>query len=119
MAEVGIQDPAAEAPALPDYMLDPNAVLGDNSAEWRYGRAPDYSNTRKVYEQSRYIYIQVVLLETSCYSAMPAVTSHSFEESPTDFALQQKPKATPRAVFPPSLRIWSRIGRLKPASKPP
>jgi hypothetical protein len=73
MAEVEIQDPAAEAPVLPDYMLDPNAVLGDNSAEWRYGRAPDYSNTRKVYEQSMYIYFQLVLLETFCFSVMSAV----------------------------------------------
>ena len=39
------------APALPDYLTNPNAVLGD-TAEWRYGRAPDYSNTRKVYENS-------------------------------------------------------------------
>jgi hypothetical protein len=43
----------AEAPGLPDYLIDPNAVLKDNSATWRYGRAPDYSNTRNVYEQSK------------------------------------------------------------------
>ena len=73
MAEVENQDPAAEAPALPDYMLDPNAVLGDNSAEWRYGRAPDYSNTRNVYEQSMYIYFQVVLFGTFYYSAITTV----------------------------------------------
>lgn len=40
-------------PALPDYLLDPNAVLKDYSAKWRYGQAPDYSNTRKVYDQSK------------------------------------------------------------------
>lgn len=39
------------APGLPDYLLDPNAVLGDKSESWRYGRAPDYSKTRKVYEE--------------------------------------------------------------------
>ena len=38
-------------PALPDYVLDPNAVLKD-TAEWRYGKAPDYSNTRSVFERS-------------------------------------------------------------------
>lgn len=42
---------AAPAPALPDYLLNPNAVLNDAS-EWRYGRAPDYSKTRTVFEQS-------------------------------------------------------------------
>ena len=42
---------AAAATALPDYLTNPNAVLGD-SAHWRYGKAPDYSNTRAVYEKS-------------------------------------------------------------------
>lgn len=41
----------APAPAVPDYLADPNAVLKDTAA-WRYGKAPDYSNTRNVYEQS-------------------------------------------------------------------
>ena len=41
------------APGLPDYLTNPNAVLGD-TAEWRYGRAPDYSNTRTVFENSEY-----------------------------------------------------------------
>ena len=36
---------------LPDYVLDPNAVLKDTSA-WRYGKAPDYTKTRAFYEQS-------------------------------------------------------------------
>jgi hypothetical protein len=40
------------AAGLPDYLLDPNAVLKDESAKWRYGQAPDYSNTRKVYNES-------------------------------------------------------------------
>lgn len=44
---------AAPAPALPDYLSDPNAVLKDAS-QWRYGRAPDYSNTRTVFEQSEF-----------------------------------------------------------------
>ena len=43
--------PAEAAPALPDYLVSPDAILGD-SADWRYGRAPDYSNTRKVYQDS-------------------------------------------------------------------
>ncbi|EFQ98969.1 hypothetical protein MGYG_01981 [Nannizzia gypsea CBS 118893] len=38
-----------KAPALPDYVLDPDAVLKDD-INWRYGRAPDYSKTRKEYE---------------------------------------------------------------------
>jgi hypothetical protein len=39
-------------PAIPDYMLDPNAVTKDD-AVWRGGKAPDYSNTRRVWEQSK------------------------------------------------------------------
>jgi hypothetical protein len=45
--------PATEAPALPDFYTDPNSVLGDSSASWRYGKPPDYSNTRKVYAESK------------------------------------------------------------------
>ena len=44
---------AAAATALPDYLTNPDAVLGD-AAHWRYGRAPDYSNTRAVYEKSTF-----------------------------------------------------------------
>lgn len=53
MAAADVQTPPAETPGLPDYLLNPNAVLGDDTAKWRYGRAPDYSNTRKVYEETR------------------------------------------------------------------
>lgn len=53
MASVETSAPPAEAtPALPDYLIDPNAVLKDAEAEWRYGRAPDYSKTRAVYQES-------------------------------------------------------------------
>jgi hypothetical protein len=52
MATADIQSPPAEALGLPDYVLNPNAVLCDSSAKWRYGKAPDYSNTRKVYQES-------------------------------------------------------------------
>ncbi|OJJ51816.1 hypothetical protein ASPZODRAFT_163590 [Penicilliopsis zonata CBS 506.65] len=38
---------------LPDYVLDPNAVLKDNEAAWRLGSPPDYSNTRKFYAKSK------------------------------------------------------------------
>ena len=41
-----------KAISFPDFMLDPNAVLEDH-ATWRLGAAPDYSNTRKVYERSK------------------------------------------------------------------
>ncbi|KAL3487325.1 hypothetical protein BJX62DRAFT_228121 [Aspergillus germanicus] len=37
---------------LPDYVLDPNAVLGDDVA-WRYKRAPSYTKTREYYEQTK------------------------------------------------------------------
>lgn len=53
MATVDLQTPQEPAP-LPDYLTTPNATLGDKDATWRYGRAPDYSNTRTVYEQSQW-----------------------------------------------------------------
>jgi hypothetical protein len=52
MAATAVEPAPAETPGLPDYVLDPNATLGDASSNWRHGRAPDYSRTRKVYEQS-------------------------------------------------------------------
>ena len=41
------------APAVPDYLASPNAVFGDEGVQWRYGRAPDYSKTRKVWEEGK------------------------------------------------------------------
>ncbi|KAH8703913.1 hypothetical protein BGW36DRAFT_370220 [Talaromyces proteolyticus] len=38
---------------LPDYVLDPNAVLKDTDAAWRLGSPPDYSNTRSFYEKTK------------------------------------------------------------------
>lgn len=37
----------------PDYLLSPNAVLGDKIESWRYGKAPDYTKTRKVFEEGK------------------------------------------------------------------
>jgi len=57
MAAADVQTPVEPAaPALPDYVTDPDAVLKDK-ANWRYGRAPDYSKTRKVFAESKYINI--------------------------------------------------------------
>ncbi|KAF2639297.1 hypothetical protein P280DRAFT_402786 [Massarina eburnea CBS 473.64] len=54
MAAVDTQKPTEPAaPALPDYVTDPDAVLKDHQAHWRYGRAPDYSKTRKVFAETR------------------------------------------------------------------
>ncbi|CAO2651304.1 Nn.00g096010.m01.CDS01 [Neocucurbitaria sp. VM-36] len=55
MATAEVQPPPVQepAPALPDYLTDPDAVLGDTEAKWRYGRAPDYSNTRKVFAETK------------------------------------------------------------------
>lgn len=46
---------STEAPALPDFYTDANAVLGDSSASWRYGRPPDYSKTRKFFAESEFL----------------------------------------------------------------
>ena len=53
MATTDSEAPPAAAPELPDYLLDPNAVLNDTGANWRYGQPPDYSSTRKVYGESK------------------------------------------------------------------
>ncbi|KAI9688146.1 MAG: hypothetical protein M1822_001652 [Bathelium mastoideum] len=54
MAAADVQTPSAEpAPALPDYVLNPNAVLQDQEAAWRYGLAPDYSKTRKFFSETK------------------------------------------------------------------
>lgn len=43
---------SSPAPALPDVVLSPDAVIGDSTAAWRHGRAPDYSKTRKFWAES-------------------------------------------------------------------
>ncbi|KAI1205192.1 uncharacterized protein F4807DRAFT_443821 [Annulohypoxylon truncatum] len=48
-----VQSEAGAQPPLPDYMLDPNAVLGDVGAEWRNTRPPDYSKTRSFYSETK------------------------------------------------------------------
>lgn len=44
--------PSSKPQKLPDYLLDSDAVLKDDVPSWRYGRAPDYTKTREVYNQS-------------------------------------------------------------------
>jgi hypothetical protein len=39
---------------LPDFFTDPNAVLKDDSAIWRFGKRPDYAKTRKVYAECKF-----------------------------------------------------------------
>jgi hypothetical protein len=70
MAAADVQAPPTEAPGLPDYLLNPNAVLGDESAKWRYGKAPDYSNTRKVYEESMSSLVQLWIKEWTIWSEL-------------------------------------------------
>lgn len=42
----------SEASELPDFVLDPNAVLKDTEASWRHGAPPSYAKTREFYEKS-------------------------------------------------------------------
>lgn len=57
MAAADVQQPAPnQEPSVPDYLSSPNAVLGDRSSRWRYGKAPDYSKTRQVWEESELLY---------------------------------------------------------------
>jgi hypothetical protein len=53
MAAVDVQQPASDKePSVPDYLSNPSAVLDDASSRWRYGKAPDYSQPRRVWEES-------------------------------------------------------------------
>ncbi|KAI0399403.1 hypothetical protein F4802DRAFT_589764 [Xylaria palmicola] len=45
--------PAQQPATFPDYMTDPNAVLKDADVEWRYKQPPDYSKTRKYYQETK------------------------------------------------------------------
>jgi len=51
-ADVAQQAASKPAPAIPDYLATPNAVFSDEGVQWRYGKPPDYSKTRKVWEES-------------------------------------------------------------------
>lgn len=48
---------------MPDYLASPNAVFGDEGVQWRYGRAPDYSKTRKVWEEGEQFVQCLVVLD--------------------------------------------------------
>ena len=67
MATTAVEPAPGETPGLPDYVLDPNATLKDNSSNWRHGRAPDYSRTREVYEQSTSIQVTAEILQPLQY----------------------------------------------------
>ncbi|KAL5359690.1 hypothetical protein BJX96DRAFT_60863 [Aspergillus floccosus] len=43
----------SEAAGLPDFVLDPNAVLKDTEASWRHGAPPSYAKTREFYEKTK------------------------------------------------------------------
>lgn len=53
-------------PTLPDYVLNPDAVLSDPSTTWRHGQPPDYTKTRQFYLQSRF----------RPFSHLPPLSSH-------------------------------------------
>ncbi|KAF6828544.1 hypothetical protein CMUS01_08541 [Colletotrichum musicola] len=57
---------AAPSPSLPDYVTSPNAVFGDKGVQWRYGRAPDYTKTRKVWREGRKMNHAAGSLEEIC-----------------------------------------------------
>lgn len=61
--EKEVPQPAATepAPAVPDYLASPNAVFGDEGVQWRYGKAPDYSKTRKVWEEGKRTFSRCVI----------------------------------------------------------
>lgn len=42
-----------DGPAIPNYMLDPNAVLRDENITWRFGKVPDYTAANENYEKEK------------------------------------------------------------------
>lgn len=42
------------ASALPNYMLDQNAVLRDEGVSWRHGSVPDYSMANAAFETGKH-----------------------------------------------------------------
>ena len=54
------QSDETSPPSVPDYMLDPNAVLKDK-AQWRSQNAPDYSNTRKFWAAGKHINLSMCI----------------------------------------------------------
>lgn len=56
----------AEAAALPDYVLDPNAVMKDSDAAWRYKTAPDYTKTRKLWAEGMLLFEFLLAKCVSC-----------------------------------------------------
>ena len=61
-ADVQAPPPTEPAPGVPDYLASPNAVFGDADVKWRYGKAPDYSKTRKVWEEGKQSRLHLVLV---------------------------------------------------------
>jgi hypothetical protein len=80
MASADVQKPVEDksAPSIPDYLADPDAVLKDTDSKWRYGRAPDYSKTRKVYADCEYSPISLFFIHapSPCTTHLSAPDSH-------------------------------------------
>ncbi|KAL9601186.1 MAG: hypothetical protein Q9219_002686 [cf. Caloplaca sp. 3 TL-2023] len=92
MADAALEPAPAPAPALPDYLLDPNAVLKD-AAEWRYGKPPDYSNTRKVWQETKH--------HTHPALSLPSLVSNLVKNWEIE------------ASFKPSLASWRTVSPTK------
>jgi hypothetical protein len=79
-AEV-VQPEQKEAPGLPDYVLDSNAVLRD-TASWRYMKAPDYSKTRAVYAESEYILFAEILHHARFFPCSVVFIWYTYQQIP-------------------------------------
>lgn len=61
--------PPPDAAALPGFYTNPNYVLGDSSATWRFGKPPDYSKTRRLFAESKsFWFLAVPNTEAVLYS---------------------------------------------------
>ena len=50
--QMSLDEPEPQSTS-PDYLTSPDAVFNDEGVQWRYGKAPDYSKTRKFWEESK------------------------------------------------------------------
>lgn len=82
------------APALPDYVLSPDAVFSDTEAQWRYGRPPDYSQTRRVWKEGE----SVLTLFSAMKQKMLAIEVRRSTVTPQRLLACQLQVTVPHAV---------------------
>lgn len=66
--------------ALPNYLLDQNAVLRDEGVSWRHGSVPDYSMANAAFETGK--------RHPACLVKRETLATYAFAVVPTEWLLQ-------------------------------